>query len=439
LAFQVQHWTLRSIIRLMSSTYRTLKTILWNIIVLLLITLLLAYSNQPLADPGERVRVFTRPIEFDFASWMTEAVLAKSLQTSLALPRFLTEEKQSQIVKLCLILVYKSSQLNAQIEAIYADPAISTPEQNSQPYREQLEKFQEYQTVLAPLCETILQQQTSSILSKLDLALIGQPIPPVLYHVTPLPYALIVSPRNVIRQDANISLEHGLSLDELIALEKRVEHNLNVSALVVRIGGIGIYPTMVMSTSDLPYLTETIAHEWVHNFLTLRPLGLNYETSPELRTMNETAASLAGKEIGRAVLEQYYPEFLPEEPPPTDSAANAPPQSQPDTPVFDFRKEMHETRVTVDKLLQDGKIDEAESYMEMRRQVFLKNGYMIRRLNQAYFAFHGAYADEPGGAAGEDPVGPAVRELRAKSSSLAEFLNRISWMTSFEQLQKALK
>jgi len=423
----------------MSSTYRTLKTILWNIIVLLLITLLLAYSNQPLADPGERVRVFTRPIEFDFASWMTEAVLAKSLQTSLALPRFLTEEKQSQIVKLCLILVYKSSQLNAQIEAIYADPAISTPEQNSQPYREQLEKFQEYQTVLAPLCETILQQQTSSILSKLDLALIGQPIPPVLYHVTPLPYALIVSPRNVIRQDANISLEHGLSLDELIALEKRVEHNLNVSALVVRIGGIGIYPTMVMSTSDLPYLTETIAHEWVHNFLTLRPLGLNYETSPELRTMNETAASLAGKEIGRAVLEQYYPEFLPEEPPPTDSAANAPPQSQPDTPVFDFRKEMHETRVTVDKLLQDGKIDEAESYMEMRRQVFLKNGYMIRRLNQAYFAFHGAYADEPGGAAGEDPVGPAVRELRAKSSSLAEFLNRISWMTSFEQLQKALK
>jgi len=77
--------------------------------------------------------------------------------------------------------------------------------------------------------------------------------------------------------------------------------------------------------------------------------------------------------------------------------------------------------------------------MEMRRQIFLKNGYLIRRLNQAYFAFHGAYADEPGGAAGKDPVGPAVRALRAKSSSLAEFLNRISWMTSFEQLQEALK
>ncbi|MEJ5201529.1 MAG: hypothetical protein WHV66_04780 [Anaerolineales bacterium] len=401
--------------------------------------LLLSYSNQPLADPGEQVRVFTRPVEFDFFSWMTEAVLAKSLQTSLDLPRFLTEEKQIAVVQTCLSLVYQSAQLNAQIEAIYADPNISTPEQNSKPYREWLEKAQEYQSVLAPLCETILQQQTSFVLSKLNLTLIGQPIPPVLYHVTPLPYALIVSPREVIRQDANISLEHGLSLEEMVTLEKRVESSLNVSALVVRIGGIGIYPTMIMSTSDLPFLTETIAHEWVHNFLTLRPLGLNYETSPELRTMNETTASLAGKEIGRAVLEQYYPEFLPEEPLLTNPAGNSPPQSQPAAPVFDFRKEMHETRVTVDKLLQDGKVEEAESYMEMRRQVFLANGYLIRRLNQAYFAFHGAYADEPGGAAGEDPVGPAVRALRARSSSLAEFLNRMSWMTSFEQLQEAIK
>jgi hypothetical protein len=75
--------------------------------------------------------------------------------------------------------------------------------------------------------------------------------------------------------------------------------------------------------------------------------------------------------------------------------------------------------------------------MEQRRIFFWENGYHIRKLNQAYFAFHGAYADEPGGAAGEDPVGAAVRALRAQSPSLAAFLNRISWMTSFEQLQRA--
>jgi len=105
---------------------------------------------------------------------------------------------------------------------------------------------------------------------------------------------------------------------------------------------------------------------------------------------------------------------------------------------FDFRKEMHETRITVDELLAEGRIEEAETYMEQRRQFFWDNGYAIRKLNQAYFAFYGAYADVPGGAAGEDPVGPAVRSLREQSKSLSEFVNRISWMTSFEQLQKAV-
>jgi hypothetical protein len=98
---------------------------------------------------------------------------------------------------------------------------------------------------------------------------------------------------------------------------------------------------------------------------------------------------------------------------------------------------MHITRVQVDDMLAAGKITQAEQYMNQRRVVFWDNGYQIRRLNQAYFAFNGAYADEPGGAAGNDPVGPAVRKLRQESPSLAQFLNRISWMTSFDQLLKA--
>ncbi len=104
-----------------------------------------------------------------------------------------------------------------------------------------------------------------------------------------------------------------------------------------------------------------------------------------------------------------------------------------------FNKEMRITRVTVDQMLKEGKIDQAEAYMEARRQVFWNNGYLIRRLNQAYFAFNGAYADSPGGgAAGTDPVGPAVVELRSRSKSLVDFLQKISQMTTFAQLQAAL-
>ncbi|HRO24702.1 MAG TPA: hypothetical protein PLR07_10460, partial [Promineifilum sp.] len=60
---------------------------------------------------------------------------------------------------------------------------------------------------------------------------------------------------------------------------------------------------------------------------------------------------------------------------------------------------------------------QAEDYMEQRRRVFLDNGYNIRKLNQAFFAFYGGYAAEPGGAAGEDPIGPMLREIRAAGAT----------------------
>jgi hypothetical protein len=58
--------------------------------------------------------------------------------------------------------------------------------------------------------------------------------------------------------------------------------------------------------------------------------------------------------------------------------------------------------------------------MEERRRAFVANGYPIRRLNQAYFAFHGTYATT--GAAGVNIIGQQVEELRRRSSSLGEFL-----------------
>ncbi len=229
-------------------------------------------------------------------------------------------------------------------------------------------------------------------------------------------------------------------MDEQIQLENEVTASLNYSTLVEEIGGLGTYPTMVQQTSDLNWMLEVIAHEWTHNYLGLRPLGLNYDLNSDLRTINETAASIAGKEISVEVIKTYYPELLPPEPEPAkpdrpeSSTLHQETPEEPDTKFFDFRAEMRITRVTTDDLLTQGKIAEAEQYMEDRRQMFWNHGYPIRKLNQAYFAFHGAYADTPGGAAGEDPVGEAVRELRAYSASLSQFVNRISRVNSIQQL-----
>ena len=76
--------------------------------------------------------------------------------------------------------------------------------------------------------------------------------------------------------------------------------------------------------------------------------------------------------------------------------------------------------------------------MEARRVVFVQNGYAIRKLNQAYFAFYGAYNADPGGspASGRDPIGPAVQALRKRSPSLHDFIDRIALVRTLEDVQK---
>lgn len=396
-------------------------------------------SVLPSSDPIENIRRFTRQIEFDYSSWTLAAFGVKISQGVLDFPGLMSEEQRHDLVLKYASLIHNLRQMNQDLVTLYSNPDIKDPQTASEPLIQKRDALSRQVSLYGPIAESILQRQVSIILYELQLTAAGQPIPPVLYHASPLPFALIVSPRNVIRQDANISIIPGITIEEMVALEDKVSGRLNVSALVEEVGGIGTYPTMVQETDDLNWLIEVIGHEWTHNYLTLRPLGINYETTPELRTMNETTASLAGKEIASAVIARFYPERVPPPPPVTPEQPIPENPASPEPPAFDFRNEMHITRLHVDELLTAGKIDEAEAYMEQRRQFLWQNGYQIRKLNQAYFAFHGAYADEPGGAAGNDPVGPAVRLLRDRSKSLSDFINRIAWFTSFEQLQRAVK
>jgi hypothetical protein len=136
------------------------------------------------------------------------------------------------------------------------------------------------------------------------------------------------------------------------------------------------------------------------------------------------------------VLERYYPEFVPEAPPPPPAdPPDEPPQlDPPDPPPFDFDAAMHETRTTVDDLLAAGKIEEAEAYMEERRALFVENGYRIRKLNQAWFAFYGGYQVEGISAGGEDPIGPAVHQLRDAAPSIRDWVRTMQTITTRERL-----
>ncbi|MGH2583157.1 MAG: hypothetical protein ACRDFQ_09730 [Anaerolineales bacterium] len=390
-------------------------------------------------ESAEQVRAFTRAVEFDFADWTLEAAWLKIQHMALGVERYMDERKQSDLVRETFALIQEIQDREAELSVLHADPNQERASAQIEQLDSHLDHLYTQRGFIAPIAENVLQAQVAAVVANLGLSSGGQTLPPLLFHTTPLPWALIVSPRDRIAQEANISLETRLTLEDHIAIEDSIASAMDFSTLVVPIGGVGTYPTMVGQSSNLNWIIEVAAHEWIHNYLTLRPLGFLYDASSELTTMNETTANIAGKEIGALVIERYYPELVP--PPPieiTASTSGTESASPPAAPVFDFRSEMHDTRVRVDEFLAAGEIEEAEEYMEVRRLFLWENGYIIRKLNQAYFAFYGSYADAPVGPAGEDLVGAAVRELRARSDSLAEFIARMASMTSFADLQELL-
>ncbi|MEP7356815.1 MAG: hypothetical protein ABI847_06210 [Anaerolineales bacterium] len=402
------------------------------------VSALLTRSVFIASDTTQRVRLYIRDTEFDFVGWTFDAIGVQLRQNTVGEQLLLPEAERTQVVRRFFKLRAELDDVEAQISTIYTDPNVADPlaATSSLRTRQASLRFQMRQT--QPLTEAILQEQLSVILAEQGLAVGGAPQPPVAFHLTALPYALIVSPRDVIRQDVNVDVNGDLTLDQQVALEDEVARSLDVSALAVPLGGIGTYPTMVGNSRDLNWLASVIAHEWTHNYLTLRPLGVNYGASGALRTMNETTAEMIGNELGALMISRYYPELAP----PPQSFQNILQRDQlaqsAQAPNFDFRAEMHDTRVTADNLLAQGKIEEAEAYMEARRRVLWDHGYRIRKLNQAYFAFYGAYGTGGGGAAGVDIVGDAVRLLRRRSPSIAAFVNTMATFSTFEQLQAYL-
>lgn len=413
------------------------RYLLRSIRLLVLITLflfILAPEWPAFGDEAYQLRAIVNTNEFDFLTWETAAFLLKGEAILADAPQYLPAQTQKQIVLDFMTLVQETERLNAEIDRIYVDPATADPDEASQDLQKSLVQKRAALAELQPVAEAIVQEQVSTILAEQGFAVLGQAWPPVLMHMTPLPTMLVVSPRDHIERAYSYSLQVGLSTPEHEDLETAVTDNLNLSALVVPLGGLGTYPAMIMETGNLNWFIEVVAHEWSHHWMGFHPIGYNYGVDVQIRSINETVASTIDKEIALLVVERFYPELVPPPQPETiDSVPSGPDPSQP--PPFDFNAEMAKTRIVADRLLAEGKIEAAEAYMEARRRYFVNNGFAIRKLNQAYFAFYGAYQAEPGGAPGSDPIGPLVREVRANSVSLQAFMTQMASVGSFADLE----
>lgn len=401
------------------------------IVLLALVVIITAPEWPAFGDPSYRMQtIIGTERRFDFLLWTLEALGVKANAVVSDDPSYLTPAGERQFVLDYLDQIRRVQQLEGEIERMYADATIADAAAASAPKQAEVDRLRHQLRQRQPLAEAVVQRQVEAVLREEKLSVAGVTWPPVLMTMTPVPYMLIVSPRDRIAQIDYAALIPGLSTEAKEEIEDAVYDRLGLSALVVPIGGLGTYPAMIRETGDINWLAQVTAHEWAHHLLAFRPLGVRYLASPAMRTINETVASIVEREIGPRVIERYYPEHVP--PPVTPPTTS--PQQAPEPPKFDFAKEMAETRTTVDRLLAEGKIDEAEGYMEARRRVFVDNGYAIRKLNQAYFAFYGGYAAEPGGAAGEDPIGPMLRRIRADSPSLREFLASVGRVANYDDL-----
>ncbi len=249
--------------------------------------------------------------------------------------------------------------------------------------------------------------------------------PPVNFELTSPPRLLVRSPRDRIERSGDTLLKNDLSLRDIQRIEEQTDSERVVS-LVISLGGLAAYPAIVRDDRTFSSILETAAHEWVHHYLAFFPLGREWGKGGDAETLNETTADLAGREIANLVKARYPVEFGDGE----DGRAPARPQSE-----IDFNAEMRELRQQVDGLLAEGKVEEAEAAMEAKRLYLNENGITIRKINQAYFAFYGTYADSP---QSSSPIGPKVNRVWELTRDVGSFLAVMRDVTTVAELDRAL-
>jgi hypothetical protein len=249
--------------------------------------------------------------------------------------------------------------------------------------------------------------------------------PPVDFELTSPPRLLVRSPRNKIVRAGDTLLKTGLSLRDIEKIESETDSRDTVS-IVVSIGGLAAYPAIVNDDRSYDSLLDTTSHEWVHHYLAFFPLGQQWGNGGDAETLNETTANIAGREIANLIRKAHPMTFA------TGEDGGSPPAP---APTVDFNKEMRDLRLQVDALLKDGKVTEAETAMEDKRQFLADHGISIRKLNQAWFAFYGTYGDSP---ASSSPVGPKIEHVWDLTKDVGLFLTNMREVKSLADLDKTI-
>jgi hypothetical protein len=140
--------------------YRILRVL--DFLALALAVTIAATGDAPhLTGESDRVRLFTRNIEFDYPNWVWNASWTKFEQASIGLPYLFDRPSNKELVVDYLRTTRTLMQTEAQVETIFADPSVADKDASSAYLRAQRDKLLARQNLLAPLAEATLQSQIS--------------------------------------------------------------------------------------------------------------------------------------------------------------------------------------------------------------------------------------------------------------------------------------
>lgn len=443
-----------------------IKALLQRLPMLLLFVVLLFSLKDGLPDNSRagRIKAQVADYKFNYIAWELEALWQKFSQSLFGWQIYYTEAERKAAVIEYLQVTGRIFDTEAQIDAIYADPTVTDPEAISAELGREREDLVARQRELQPIAEPIIEAHVAAVLIDEGLGTLGQVLPPVSFRFVETPDVLIVSPRDRIQQDFAISLR-GLTIAERHHIEQDVmAASPDDAAYVTGVGGVGIWPAMVIETRWAAIAYEIVAHEWSHHYLFAFPSGQEYLVLPESRYINETVATVFGNAMALKVLERFYTDevargmiWIPDYPTLADFL---PTNGQPSTSLFenntivspsartaDWLQDLgrpaaaqialtssrhadptgyfaalndpmlsrfspaspsvtvNRTRITTDYLLGQGRILAAEDLMAVQRQVV-----GLRVLNQAWFAFNGGYQADPAAGSGV-ALGPVLIDV----------------------------
>ena len=374
----------------------------------------------------DAVDALVAPYRYSLVDWELSNFFDKWARKSIDLLPWredLDREARNDLVREFFSLGRELSELRHRLD-YHASTGESAPGMSPESLQDAIAGTEARRREILPAVEEAVESEISAVLAVEGFESgIGLVLPPVDTVFTSSPGVLILSPRDRIHRQSTLLLEPGMSDEDKERIESAYFHEKGLSALVERTGGVAVYPSVVSDQGDMRYSLIVTAHEWLHHWFFFRPLGRNFWASPEMTTLNETAATLGGEEIGeRAFAAMTGRPIL------RETKQEMPPTPKPG--AFNFSEAMRETRLRTGELLAKGKIEEAEAYMEERRLMLVAHGYRIRKINQAFFAFHGSYASSP---ASISPIHGQLEKLRERSGSLGEFLHIVAGFGSYEE------